>query len=372
MKWLGIIFLLAGSVLAAPDQEKFAHITQDHVELDLSSGEIYFNGEPVDAEQFVERLGKAYSIALNAFPRSEEIGAGVDDLFGAADSPKPEDKGTPAVPMQWIINVLEPVDAAGLDSKMVPLAMYMEPDSRYPTTDVIKIMPNGTVESSGESVLIGDLSAKMLRGDRVAIQFGTFGVPVDFRHLLAVARALGPSVKVASLRIHDFSQVQVEAEIYELNPDGTKNVLTAPKLTTKSGNEALIGALENASGWTTYQAEKDQFHQEDLAELGISFSVTPVVIGEYVRVSGVAILTKSISPKQERFQLEGIPYYSYSVSKTVVPFSQVFPPGVESVEFKVGEVDDIITMFRLSAVVVDEQGKGQRRKVRGSAPPWKK
>ena len=81
MKGLGIVLLLTGSVLAMPDQEKFAHVTQDSVDLDLSSGEIYFNGEPMDTDQFYERVKGVYSIAVNASFWSEEDGA-VDDLFG--------------------------------------------------------------------------------------------------------------------------------------------------------------------------------------------------------------------------------------------------------------------------------------------------
>jgi hypothetical protein len=84
----------------------------------------------------------------------------------------------------------------------------------------------------------------------------------------------------------------------------------------------------------------------------------------------VAILTKSTAPKKEVFQQKGIPYYSYSVTKVVIPFFQVLPPGVEAVEFKVGEEGGTKTMCRLSAVVVDNRGmtREQREQARGAAP----
>lgn len=369
MKVLAIICLLAGFACGMTDQEKFAHITQDTVELDLSSGEIHFNGELMEREQLSVRAKKAYSIELNAFDRSGASGSGLDDLFG--DATESVNKGTQSIPVKWLVDVLEPIAATGLDPEMVRLELYMEPDFRKPATDQIRIKSGGLVVLNGEPVAIGDFSATMLRGSLVSIQSRERGSPLDFNHLLAVARALGSDVKITALASHDFSQVQVKAEIYQLNTDGTTNRLSRPTVTTKSGNEAMIRVVENGSGLKYFGPGADEFEQEDLGNLGVRFSVTPQVIGEYIRVSGVVILTKSIAPKEESFQQKGIPYYSYSVTKMVVPFCHVLPPGVEAVEFKVGEEGGIKMMCRLNAVVVDDRGmtREQRETARGTAMP---
>lgn len=360
MKVLGFLCMVAGLACGVPDQERLAHITQDSLELDLSSGKIYFNGELIDREQLSVRAEKAYSIDLNAFAMSGESGGGIDDLFG--DAIESVNKGTPAIPAKWLVDVLEPIAAAGLDSEMVRFEGYMEPDFRKAVTDRIEIKSGGLVVLNGTPIAISEFSATMLRGSLVSIQSRERGSPLKFSQLLAVARKLDPNVKIAALACHDFSQARVKAEIYQLNPDGTKNALSAPMLTSKPGNEAMIRAVENASELKSFWTGSDEFHQEDLGSLGVRFSVTPQVIGDYIRLSGVAILTKSAAPKEESFQQKGIPFYSYSVTKTVAPFSLVFPPDIESIQFKVGEKDGTKTMCRLSAAVVDDQGNTIQRR----------
>ncbi|MDF7808513.1 hypothetical protein P4E94_13760 [Pontiellaceae bacterium B12219] len=130
MKWLGIVCLLAGTVLAAPDQERFAHITQHSVDLDLSSGEIFFNGEPMDAKQFTEQVKQAYSITVSAFSRSDDDYGGVDELFGGADVVEPENKEPTIVPLQRITDLLTPIEEAGMDPERVQLEMYLDPKGR--------------------------------------------------------------------------------------------------------------------------------------------------------------------------------------------------------------------------------------------------
>ncbi|MDF7808512.1 hypothetical protein P4E94_13755 [Pontiellaceae bacterium B12219] len=142
-------------------------------------------------------------------------------------------------------------------------------------------------------IAIGDLSEELLRMKLVSISSVDFEESVNYVDLLAVARALGPNVKIVALAIHSFKQVEVKAEIYELNAAGETNRLSAPMVTTKAGNEVLIRVVSTESGLKTFPFGADEFHQEDLANLGVRFAVCPQIIGNYVRVSGVVILTKS-------------------------------------------------------------------------------
>jgi hypothetical protein len=353
MKWIGMICLLTGVAVAMPDQEKLVYITQDRMKLDLSSGEISFNGELIDSDELLVRAKQAYSIEMIAFDKSE---SDVTDLFGEGGDAEPEDKDPTLIPVQQIIDFLAPIEAAGINPELVQMEMVLDPGTRFSTADNITISTNGAVFLNRKPIAIGDLSEEILRSKLVSISSAEREGSVNYLDLLAVVSALGPNVQVMALAIHDFSQVQVRAEIYELNADGTTNRLSAPMVTTKSGNGAMIRVVENASGLKNFRSESDEFHQEDLGNLGVRFSVTPQVIGDYIRVSGVAILTKSTTPKEESFQQKGIPYYSYSVTKVVVPFCQVLPPGVEAVEFKVSEKENVRMMCRLSVSIVETGG----------------
>ena len=79
------------------------------------------------------------------------------------------------------------------------------------------------------------------------------------------------------------------------------------------------------------------------------------------RVSGVVIITK-MKDRVGVFLDGNIPITSYSCSKAVVPFSVVFPPGTDAVNFPVAGKE---CMCRLGATVVD--GKGMSRKQREQA-----
>ena len=79
---------------------------------------------------------------------------------------------------------------------------------------------------------------------------------------------------------------------------------------------------------------------------------TEVVAGD---ISGVAFISKMMD-RVGVFVQEDIPVASYSCSKTVAPFSFVFPPGTDTNDFPAVKVDGKETMCRLTADVVDDRG----------------
>jgi hypothetical protein len=190
-------------------------------------------------------------------------------------------------------------------------------------------------------------------------------ITVDYQKLLEVLRATGSDANLAGLTFIPNDQVEIEVLIYQMTPEGQEDVISAPRVTTRPGNEAQIRVVENASGRRNYQTALDPYHQEDLANLGIRLSAKPQIIDDYLRVSGTAILTK-LSDRRAVFVEETTPVASYSCTKTVVPFSFVFSDGTDTVDFPVARIDGKDTMCRLTAQIVDDRGmtRKDREKVR--------
>jgi len=380
---LFIVALSAFFVAAACGAEVAAghgRITQVDVKLDLSSGTIHYNGETVDLAAFSERVKDAYSISLTAMPWAEH---GVEDLFSQEDG-KAAGKNAQPLPLKRLVDVLGAIDAAGIEPGLVRLEMSYLPRKRRPVTDDIRINGGGGIELNGSPVALSEFSSKLLRVPFVTIGAqaspGTASsVPMDYRSLLAVLRSLGADVQVAALSCHGVEQVKIEAMVFHPNPDGTRDVLTAPQVTTRPGGGAMIRVVENESGRRSYFSGTDGFHQEDLANLGVRFSANPQLIGDNIRVSGVVIVTKGkAKDKKEVFRDGDIPIYSYLVTKMVAPYSVLLPPGTKSVEFPIADVGGKPTMCRLKAQVVDQYGMTaeQRAKApvrtKGAAPPHKR
>ena len=354
-------------------------ITQVDVELDLGSGTIHCNDETVDLAAFAERVKDAYSISLTAMPWAEH---GVEDLFGL-EKGKAAGKNARPFPLRRLVDVLGAIDAAGIEPRLVRLEMSYIPEKKRRMADDIRINGSGGIELNGSPVSLSEFSAELLRVPFVTIGAASAGaassVPMDYRSLLAVLRGLGPGVKVAALSCHGVSQVKVEAMLFHPEPDGTRDVLTAPQVTTRPGGGAMIRVVENKSGRRSYLPGTDGFHQEDLANLGVRFSAKPQLIGEYIRVSGVVVVTKGNGEdRKEVFRDGDIPIYSYSIMKVVAPYSVLLPPGTTSVEFPVADVGGKPTMCRLKAQVVDQYGMtGEQRakapvRTKGAAPPQKR
>lgn len=367
---IGILVFLGVCKVSGEERGKdqYEHITQDSVRLDLDTGELQFNDRIVSAEELGDKVRKSYSISFGAGFYSEEP----TDLFGAPSSDSAVGAETCSVSAESLLHVLEQMDSAGIDPKLVRLNFYMPSQLKRNKYHHIELGAEGKVILDGTEISVADLAARQLQGHPFVIDPKSKPMKVDYRHFLSVLRAMGSHAKLAGLVFADIEQVEVEAQIYQLEPDGTRDVLSAPKFTTKSGNTAMVGVVHNASGRNTYPPGTDEFHQEDLASLGIRFSATPQIIGDHLRVSGVAIMTK-MKDRVGVFVQGNVPIASYSCTKTVVPFSVVFPPGTDTVDFPVAKVDGKETMCRLTVCVVDDKGMSQadREQARAMAIPPK-
>ncbi|MDF7800498.1 hypothetical protein P4C99_13555 [Pontiellaceae bacterium B1224] len=304
--------------------------------MDLDTGNLYFNREAVTPEVMGEKLKNAASIAFR----------------GASFS---GDSST--VSSEALLRFLEQMDAADIAPELVNVNLYFFGKEKTAACDNLVLYADGKVVLNGESIDISALTAEQLSGRPVSIGYSSMYEPVNYRQLLAVCRVLGSGSQISSLFFVDRRMLKVAAEIYEIDVNGDKRVLSAPwQCSAPRAGYSKMGVVANESGIKPYDADLDDFHQEDLANLGIQFSIKRQFVGENIHISGVAILRKSIAPKQESFSLEGIPYYSYSVSKTVIPILLVFTPDVETIEFMVSEVDGTKTMCRISVEIQDDRG----------------
>jgi hypothetical protein len=260
--------------------------------------------------------------------------------------------------------VLEMMDRAKIDPKRVRLNLHLPPQQKRNQYHRIELGRDGALTHNGSEIAVAHLAEKHLRAPRFTIGPMSNSENVDYRQFLSVLRAMGRDSELAGLSFDDHKRVEVEVLIYHPKDDGKMDVISAPKVTVKPGDSATIRVVTNGSGRQTYPPGTDEFHQEDLANLGIRLSAKPQIIGDHIRVFGVAILTK-LMDRTAVFVQEDIPVASYSCSKTVVPFSFIFPPGTDTVDFPAAKVDGKETMCRLTAVVVD--GRGMTRKERDQA-----
>ncbi len=313
-------------------QQKLARMTQENLSLDLGTGDLFLNGSPIDHEGLRERLSEAFSISFSACAYT----AGEFDVSS-----------------RGLLNVLNAIDQAGVAPKFVSLDFYYFGQNKPDGCNFVEFQPNGAVVLNGEKTQEEELLKKLQSGGSLSIKCE----PTDFQQVLAVLTAAGPTVDLINLQCRNRTQIEIEVEIYQMGTDGIKEILSSSSLTTRPGNEAMLRIVENATGRKTYPPGTDTYHQEDLANLGTRFSVVPQVIGDHLRVSGAVILTKSAGRKKQAFVEDGIPIYSYSSAKTVVPFSKIFPPNVDSLEFPVSDMKGQETFCRLSVAIVDAHGK---------------
>lgn len=367
MKWMGMICLLTGVAFAVPDQTKLAHITQDRIDLDLETGALLFNDEPISLEELPARMEIAYSISFSAGVHSEieeDRFITPSDILFSAPTVSPS-RGPTIVSADILLAVLEQINAANLSPELVRLNLFIPTQLKRNQYHQIELAGGGGVVLNGTVISVTDLAQRDLKGNPLVINLKSASSHGDYRQLLSVLREIAGNCEIAGLELVDGARLEVEAAIYTISSDGTRDVLSAPKVTVTPGTATMIRVVENATGQRTYEPWMDEFHQEDLANLGIRFSVRAQIIGENIRVSGAAIITK-LQDREGLFLHNGIPVASYACSKVVVPIEVVFPPGIEVIEFPVVKVDDQETFCRVTAVVVDKRGmtKVQREKAR--------
>jgi hypothetical protein len=370
MRWLGLIYLLTGVAFAMPDQTKLAHITQDRIELDLATGELWFNDESVGLDELPVRIGTSYSISFSVGVRSEiekDRFITPSDIHFAAPSER-STQGPSTVSADDLLAVLEQINSANLSPELVRLNLFIPTQLKRNQYHHIELGSGERVVLNGTAISVADLAQRKLKGNPFVIDQMNAARPVDYRQLLSVLRAIGGNAEIAGLEFVDEERISIEAIISTVKPDGTRDVISAPKPTVTPGTDAMIRIVTNGTGQRTYEPWMDEFHQEDLANLGIRFSVRAQIIGEYIRITGVVILVKQKS-REGLFLHNAIPVASYTCSKVVVPIDVALLPGIEAVEFPVAQIDGQEAFCRVSAVTVDKRGmtKAQRAKAREAA-----
>lgn len=333
----------------AEGNDPTAQITQDSIRLDLDTGNLFFNGDSIALEELIKRLPFSNSIALDASSFSGE---------------------SPVVSTAGLYAVLDQMEQVGMDPTLVRLNLFHPVVLKRNKHHLIEFEQSGSLLLNGKEITIAELAASNRPEASYVITTVPKSVTVNYPHVLSVLRALGNDASLAGLGFVDQDQVEVELLIYQLNADGSRDVLSAPKVSTKPGNLAMVRVVENASGRKTYPLGSDEYYQEDLANLGIRLSAKPQIIGDHVRVSGAAILTK-LEDRVGIFLDESIPIASYSCKKVVIPFCVVFPPGTDTVNFRAAEVEGRETMCQLKARVVDHRGmsRADRERVRTMRNP---
>jgi hypothetical protein len=232
--------------------------------------------------------------------------------------------------------------------------LFMLPCRPLGQCQVIKLLDNGNIWISDDEINIHKLAPDSLSNSPVCI-IRESEKTTDYKQLLLVLRAMGNQIKIAGLILDDPNQVRLGSQVFQNEDDGSEKVIADRMHTILPGSMPSLDVVKNESGYRPYGFAHDEFHQEDLAHLGVRFAVKPQIIGEYIRVSGVVVMTKSID-REEVFKQRNVPLYRYTCEKVIVPYSLIIPPDVESIEFELGEVDGKKTMCRISVDVQDDQG----------------
>jgi len=102
-----------------------------------------------------------------------------------------------------------------------------------------------------------------------------------------------------------------------------------------------------------------------LVSLGILFFAKSQVAGDYIRVSGVAIMTTA--QDQDEGLSRELSVFSCSVTKVVGPFPRVFPPGTETGNVPAANIEGKKIFYGLSAVVVVDKGMSRADRDRARA-----
>lgn len=343
---IGLLILLGTSKVSAEAKDQYAHITQDCVKIDLDTGDLLFNDDPIRMDQLELALKKSYSVSLDATSHSGEL-----------DSVSPT----------HLLRALEVIDGAQLDPTLIYIRVDLPTNLKRNQYHHIEIKSGRSILLNGSAVSLEELAENKLQRNPFVISSVPSSASIGFEQLLSVLRATGGQTQLAGLRILDPDQIEVEAQIYQITSDGKRDVLSAPKVTTESGSFARIRVVENGTGQQKLTPETDHYHQNDLANLGVRFFVKPQKIGDHLRVSGVTILTK-LDDRVGVFLQGNIPIASYSCSKLVVPFSVIFPPNTDTVDFPVADMDGKKTLCRLTACVVDDRGMSRNQRERMMAP----
>jgi len=361
MKLLGLfsvgllaVLEVAGVTGEGPGKDSVAPSIQNHVMLDLDTGNLQYDYEAISLEQLEALFRQSDSISLNATSFSGE---------------------TSIVPASYLLTVLEMIDRVGIAPAQVQLNLFLQTGYKRNQYHLLGLKGDGKVALNHEELMTADFSPNKLPKAPFYMYSESKSSTGNYRQLLLVLRALESDAELVGLAVGDpkaveVDMVKVKATIYQMNDDGSEKLLSAPYVTVLSGKSAMVKVVDSGTDRKSYLPGTDPFEQEDLSKLGTHLSLRPLIMGDDIWVSGTATLIK-LEDRVGVFLDGKTPIASYSCKKTVVPFSFMFSSGTDTVKFPVADVDGEETMCRLSAQIVDRHGMTVklRKKIRALARP---
>ena len=320
------------------EQEKYKTITRDAIFLDGTKEQIFFNGKPIKMEELSKKLETSSSIIFSS-----------NFLFNS------ETKGKRARYLSQTITIMSLISAPNIDLQLGGISLRYNgyPDPKKPFNQ-LSIFADDSLALNNNAVSLKDLSTKLAEDVPLSIYYET-SVQPNLNRLAQVLDTLkGMDIrKIRGIGRSNRASVSAKMEIFQINDDGTTEVLSAPSVGTSLGGSTGASIGTNESGYKNRTIEHDDFRQQDLTNIGIKMSIEPQRIGEYFRLKGIAVLVK-LEGKEFSFPMDDIPIYSYSVNKTVIPFSVVLPPNFDYVELPMPPINGKPTRCRLTCRLVSE------------------
>ena len=320
------------------EQEKYKTITRDAIFLDGTKEQIFFNGGPIKMEELSKKLETSSFIIFSS-----------DFCFNS------ETKGKRERYLSQTITIMGLIAASNIDSQQVGISLryngYQDP--KNPVNQLL-INADDSLALNKITVSMKALSVKLAKDVPLSIYYVESVQPHSNRLAQVLDTLKGMDIrKIRKISRSNRASVSAKIEIFQINDDGTTEVLSAPSVRTSLGGSTGVTLGSNESGYINGTIENDDFRQQDLTNIGIKMSIDPQRIGEYFRLKGIAVLVK-LEGKEFSFPMGDIPIYSYSVNKTVIPFSVVLPPNFDYVELPMPPINGKPTRCRLTCRLASE------------------
>jgi len=155
------------------------------------------------------------------------------------------------------------------------------------------------------------------------------------------------------------AMVEVEAEVFQYREDGSREVLSNPRISTAPGNWAKIGVQATQNKVGEPGRIDDVYFQKELSGLGVQFTLLPEFDEDGLRLSGAVALSKC-EDHREAFHKDGADISAYSITRTVIPFSLVVPENWEFVDLPAPMVNGKEACLRLRVKLSENQGSSPR------------
>lgn len=316
--------------------EQYAYMTQDSI--DLVEDVLKWNGSAVTIDEMGSLIKSTYSLTVGAYnPEFSQLLA----VLKVVKDSGIEDR-------LITLNLHSEKGAGGADEIDLFTPKKKEKKAKSEPETWLRLEETGQLLLSGEPIELTDLTERVT--DDEPISFVCIG-PSKPSQIYEVFQALNQSSRPHIRFIVELRRmVELKAEVVEIQDDGTEKKLSSPRISTKSGNVASMGVREKQP-----ESKEDLYQQNGRSGGGVSFTVFPQVIGDYIKVTG-SISVKRIKGS-EAFKIDNQSMRNYSTETIVIPFAYVFDKDTDTVEFNPVEIGGKKIVCRLQAFHVSDQGK---------------